>query len=55
MAKRGFLLLSRRWMVEQSFGWASRFRRLTRYYKRLEATLKGLYLLAFLALCSATW
>ena len=50
MAKRGFLLLPRRWVVERSFGWASRFRRLARDYERLETTLKGLHLLAFLCL-----
>lgn len=27
-AKRGFVLLPRRWVVERSFGWMSRFRRL---------------------------
>ena len=27
-AKRGFVLLPRRWMVERSFDWAARFRRL---------------------------
>jgi transposase len=29
-AKEGFLRLLRRWVVERSFGWAARFRRLTR-------------------------
>ena len=29
-AKRGFVLLPRRWVVERSFGWMSRFRRLVR-------------------------
>ena len=27
-AKRGFVLLPRRWVVERSFAWTSRFRRL---------------------------
>jgi len=27
-AKRGFVLLPRRWVVERSFGWMARFRRL---------------------------
>lgn len=48
MTKRGFLLMPRRWVVERSFGWASRFRKLARDYERLDITLKGLYLLAFL-------
>ena len=34
-AKRGFVLLPRRWVVERSFGWVSRFRRLARDYERL--------------------
>jgi len=34
-AKRGFVLLPRRWLVERSFAWASRFRRLARDYERL--------------------
>ncbi len=47
MAKRGFVLLPRRWVVERSFAWAARFRRLTRDYERLDTTLKDLHLLAF--------
>ena len=34
-AKRGFVLLPRRWVVERSFGWLGRFRRLARDYERL--------------------
>src|SRR5215470_4581471 len=34
-AKRGFVLLPRRWVVERTFGWLGRFRRLTRDYERL--------------------
>ena len=50
MAKRGFVLLPRRWVVEGSFAWAARFRRLARDYERLDSTLKGLHLLAFATL-----
>lgn len=46
-AKRGFVLLPRRWVVERSFGWAARFRRLARDYERLPETLAGLHFLAF--------
>lgn len=46
-AKRGFVLLPRRWVVERSIGWAARFRRLTRDYERLPETLAGLHYLAF--------
>jgi len=45
-AKRGFILLPRRWVVERSFGWISRFRRLARDYERLPETLAGLHYLA---------
>ena len=47
MAKPGFVLLPRRWVVERSFAWPARFRRLARDYERLATTLKGLPLLAF--------
>src|SRR5207245_11089743 len=46
-AKRGFVLLPRRWVVERSFAWATRFRRLARDYERLPETLAGLHFLAF--------
>jgi transposase len=46
-AKRGFVLLPRRWVVERSFAWAARFRRLARDYERLPDTLAGLHFLAF--------
>ena len=49
-AKRGFVLLPRRWVVERSFAWASRFRRLARDYERLEETVVGLHFLAFACL-----
>ena len=46
-AKKGFVLLPRRWVVERTFGWAARFRRLARDYERLPETLAGLHFLAF--------
>jgi transposase len=46
-AKRGFVLLPRRWVVERSFGWMARFRRLARDYERLSETLEGLHYVAF--------
>jgi transposase len=46
-AKRGFVLLPRRWVVERSFAWLARFRRLARDYGRLASTLKGMHLAAF--------
>jgi len=47
LAKRGFVLLPRRWVVERSFAWAARFRRLARDYERLENNLKGFHYIAF--------
>ena len=49
-AKKGFVLLPRRWVVERSFGWSTRFRRLTRDYERRAATVAGLHLVAFVGL-----
>jgi transposase len=46
-AKRGFVLLPRRWVVERSFAWVGRFRRLARDYERLQTTLEGFHWLAF--------
>ena len=52
-AKRGFVLLPRRWVVERSFAWAARFRRLARDYERLPQTLAGLHIAAFATLMLA--
>ncbi len=52
-AKRGFVLLPRRWVVERDFAWAARFRRLARDYERLAATLAALHYLAFACLMLA--
>lgn len=49
-AKRGFVLLPRRWVVERSFAWLARFRRLARDYERLPSVLAGLYFIAFACL-----
>lgn len=49
-AKRGFVLLPRRWVVERDFAWASRFRQLAKDYERLPATLAGLHFVAFVRL-----
>ena len=52
-AKHGFVLLPRRWVVERSFAWAARFRRLARDYERLPATLAAFHWLAFATLMLA--
>ena len=49
-AKRGFVLLPRRWVVERSFAWSARFRRLARDYERLPTVLAGLHWLVFAGL-----
>jgi transposase len=49
-AKRGFVLLPRRWVVERDFAWASRFRRLAKDYERLPTVLAGLHFVAFACL-----
>ena len=46
-AKRGFVLLPRRWVVERSFAWATRCRRLVRDYERLAQTLANMHTVAF--------
>ena len=46
-AKRGFVLLPRRWVVERSFAWMARSRRLARDYERLASTLAALHFIAF--------
>ena len=49
-AKRGFVLLPRRWVVERSFAWTARFRRLARDYERLPQTVAALHFIAFTCL-----
>jgi transposase len=55
MAKRHFVLLPRRWVVERSFAWAARVRRLARDYQRLPETLKGLHFIALAMLINANY
>lgn len=46
-ARKGFVLLPRRWVVERSFGWLSRFRRLSRDFERLPQVLASLHFVVF--------
>ena len=46
-ARTGFVLLPRRWVVERTFGWPGRPRRLARDYERLAETPAGYHRIAF--------
>jgi transposase len=48
--RHGFVLLPKCWIVERSFAWAARFRRLARDCERLSETVAGLTFLAFTCL-----
>ena len=52
-AVRGFVVLPKRGIVERSFAWKTRFRRLVRDYERLPETVAGLHFLAFAVLMAA--
>ena len=49
----GFAVQPRRWIVERSFAWAARFRRLARDYERLPKTLAALHFIALACLLLA--
>lgn len=49
-AKRGFVPLPQRWVVERSFAGAARFRRLAKDYERLPETVARLNFLVFACL-----
>jgi transposase len=49
-AKKGFVLLPRRWVVERTFAWLARFRRLARDYERTSKNLAAYHWLASLSL-----
>jgi transposase len=46
-AKRGFVLLPRRWVVGRSFAWMTRSRRLAKDFERLPKTVAGLRFAVF--------
>lgn len=54
-AKKGFVLLPKRWVVERSFAWTTRFRRLARDFERLPETFRSLHFLAFAILMLSTF
>lgn len=49
-AKKGFVLLPRRWVVERSFAWLARFRRIARDYERTAQSLASYHWLAFISI-----
>lgn len=49
-AKKGFVLLPRRWVVERTFAWATRFRRLAKDYERYPTMIEGLHVIAFVSI-----
>ena len=49
-AKKGFVLLPRRWVVERTFAWLGRFRRLARDYERASKNLAAYHWLAAVSL-----
>jgi transposase len=54
-AKRGFVRLPRRWVVERLFGWVARFRRLSRDFECLLGVLAGLHFVVFACVLLARW
>ncbi len=44
---KGFAVLPRRWVVERSFAWAGRYRRLSKDYEALTATSEAMIWAAF--------
>lgn len=52
-AGQGFVVLPKRWVVERTFAWQSRFRRLARDYERLASTVAGWHWLASAMLLGA--
>lgn len=49
-AAHRFILLQRRWVIDRSFAWIARFRRLVRDDERLAETLFGFHFVAFAVL-----
>ncbi len=54
-ARRGFVLLPKRWVIERTNAWAARFRRLARDHERLPEVFAGLHYAAFAVLMLTQW
>ena len=46
--QKGFVVLPRRWVVERTFGWLSRYRRLSKDYEFLPASSEAMIYLAMI-------
>jgi putative transposase len=47
---KGFIVLPRRWVVERTFGWAGRYRRLSKDYERKTSSSETMFTLAMIRL-----
>jgi putative transposase len=48
--QKGFVVLPRRWVVERTFGWLGRYRRLSKDYEALPESEETLILVAMINL-----
>lgn len=48
--RKGFVVLSRRWVVERTLGWLGRYRRLSRDYEERPASEEAIILIAMINL-----
>jgi len=49
-SQRGFVVLPRRWVVERTFGWLGRYRRLSKDYEQLPGTSEAMIYAAMIHL-----